>query len=98
MHLSAMNNLSVNSGPDESVVRAYAVTPASGAAARGAGSVKVSQLPAAAKPPQAGQLSGSRLTFAVSGLALAPELVADAVQARPRVLSPDRDCTLLWTR
>lgn len=86
------------SGPDESVVRAYAVTPASGAAARGAGSVSVSQLPAAAKPLQAGQLSGSRLTFVVSGLALAPELVADAVQARSRVSLPYMYCKLLCMR
>ena len=76
-------------------MRAYAITPASGAAARGAGFVHVTQLPAAAKPPQAGQLSGSRLTFAVSGLVLAPAVVVDAVQARSWMLSLDRECKLL---
>jgi len=69
-------------GPDESVVRAYAVTPAGAAALRAAGSVDVAQLAPAAKPAQGGQLSGTHLSFAVSGLVLAPEAVADAVQVR----------------
>jgi len=69
-------------GPDQSIVRAYAVTPAGAAAPRAAGSVDVTQLAPAAKPAQGGQLSGTHLSFAVSGLVLAPEAVADAVQVR----------------
>ncbi len=69
-------------GPDESIVRAYAVTPAGAAAPRAAGSVDVTQLAPAAKPAQGGQLGGTHLSFAVSGLVLAPEAVADAVQVR----------------
>jgi len=72
-------------GPDECVTRAYAVTPASAAAARAPGVVDVVQLPTAAKPPQAGLLSGSHLAFGVCGLVLAPELAVDAVQAIPYV-------------
>ena len=72
-------------GPDECVTRAYAVTPASVAAARVPGAVDVVQLPIVAKPPQAGLLSGSHLAFAVCGLVLAPEQAVDAVQAIPHI-------------
>lgn len=69
-------------GPSESVVRAYAITPASAAVARAAGAIDVLELAPAAKPARGGQLSGTHLSFAVSGSVLAPEAVADAAQAR----------------